>query len=349
MVAEAGVKTATRDGVKLAYLDAGSGDPALVFIHGWCCNQAMWRDQIPEFAPEQRVLALDLRGHGESDKPDQDYEITGFADDVRWLTGEIGLRQPLLIGHSMGGLITLTLIRRYPDLARAAMFVDSPIMPFPDEMRPLLDQTLEALKTPAYREIAANVVTNFMFREESPPQLRDEVAAARDAHGISEHNFRREPAGANPRALPLRESSDDGGDGGADQGALPGYGDGLDGRCPLRAHGEAGGVQRYPVAVSGEGEMTPPLGAALSPHSSRESLRTSGEACHSEPRQSRSQAPRPVARSLCIISIAERRISAIRAQNDIGSAKILRYSHLRWSGRQSLSSPSAVLSKRSSE
>jgi pimeloyl-ACP methyl ester carboxylesterase len=171
------LKTANRDGVTLRYLDTGSGEPALVFIHGWCCNQSMWHDQIEAFAPKQRIIAIDLRGHGESDKPDQDYDISGFADDVAWLIKKIGLDRPVLIGHSMGGVTALTLLREHPDIARAAVFVDAGIMPFPEEMRPLLDQTIEGLKSPAYREVSTNVVKNFLFRAESPPELRDEVAA----------------------------------------------------------------------------------------------------------------------------------------------------------------------------
>jgi pimeloyl-ACP methyl ester carboxylesterase len=171
-------KSATRDGVKLAYVDAGSGDPALVFIHGWCCSHIHWRDQIPEFSQRHRVIAVDLRGSGESDKPDQDYDIAGFADDVAWLVGEIGLERPILIGHSMGGVIILNLLRQDPNVARAAVLVDAGIMPVGEEMKPLLAQTIGAMKTPAYKDVATNVVKAFLFRPESPPDLRDEVAAS---------------------------------------------------------------------------------------------------------------------------------------------------------------------------
>src|SRR2546425_10061984 len=102
MVTSAELKSATRDGINLSYLDTGSGEPAVVFIHGWCCNQTMWGEQTKAFAPKHRVIAVDLRGMGESDKPDQDYDIEGLGEDMTWLPNEIGLQPPGLIGPSMG-------------------------------------------------------------------------------------------------------------------------------------------------------------------------------------------------------------------------------------------------------
>ena len=178
MVTGTELKSPDRNGVKLAYLDTGSGEPALVFIHGWCCNHAMWGEQTKAFAPEHRVVAVDLRGMGASDKPDQDYDIDGFCEDVAWLLNKIGLERPVLIGHSMGGVITLNLLRKHPDIARAAVFVDAGIMPFPDQFQPLVAQMIEGLKSPAYKDIATNFVKQFLFRPESPADLRDEVTAS---------------------------------------------------------------------------------------------------------------------------------------------------------------------------
>ena len=154
MVTSTELKSANRDGVNLAYLDTGSGEPALVFIHGWCCNQTMWGEQTKAFAPKHRVIAVDLRGMGESDKPDQDYDIDAFGEDMTWLLNEIGLQRPVLIGHSMGGVITLNLLRRHPDIARAAVFVDAGIMPFPDEFQPLIAQMTQTIRDRAAAEHA---------------------------------------------------------------------------------------------------------------------------------------------------------------------------------------------------
>ena len=103
MIGGEALRFATRNGVRLAYADTGAGDPPLLFLHGWCCDHTHWRGQVPEFARSNRVVTVDLRGHGASDKPDEDYTIAGFVDDLAWLITETELQRPVVIGHSMGG------------------------------------------------------------------------------------------------------------------------------------------------------------------------------------------------------------------------------------------------------
>lgn len=175
MVTDASVKTATRDGVKLAYLDVGSGEPALVFVHGWCSDHTFWPDQIPEFSQRHRVVAVDLRGLGESDKPAEDSSIDQFSDDVAWLCNEIGLQKPVIVGHSMGGLIALDIARKYPELPRALVFNDAVMMPVPEQRQPLVSTTLEGLRSPAYKDVASNFIRGFLFGPESPTALKDDI------------------------------------------------------------------------------------------------------------------------------------------------------------------------------
>ncbi|HSP54543.1 MAG TPA: alpha/beta hydrolase, partial [Dehalococcoidia bacterium] len=75
MTVDDALKLAVRDGVALAYLDIGVGAPPLLFIHGWCCDRTYWREQLLAFQDRHWTVAVDLRGHGASDKPDQDYGI----------------------------------------------------------------------------------------------------------------------------------------------------------------------------------------------------------------------------------------------------------------------------------
>ncbi len=182
MTVDNALQTAVRDGVGLAYANIGVGSPPLLFIHGWCCDRTHWREQVIEFQDRHWTVAVDLRGHGESDKPDQDYGIAGFVDDVAWLCREIGLEKPIVVGHSMGGVIGMNLARKHPDIARALVMVDSPVIPIPDALQPVLAGTLAAMQSAAYVETAKNFVSTFMFREDSDPAFKasiiDGMAAA---------------------------------------------------------------------------------------------------------------------------------------------------------------------------
>lgn len=106
-----------RDGVKLHYDEAGSG-PTMVFVHGWTCDRSHFAPQTAHFSSGRRCIAVDLRGHGESDKPEQPYTIDGFADDVAWMCGELGVSCSVFAGHSMGGAIVLALASPPPRAVR---------------------------------------------------------------------------------------------------------------------------------------------------------------------------------------------------------------------------------------
>jgi pimeloyl-ACP methyl ester carboxylesterase len=173
-------KSATRDGVTLRYIEAGTGDPALIFVHGWTCNRNFWPGQLDHFAKKHHVVAVDLRGHGESDKPDQDYTIDEFADDVAWLIGELKLEKPVVIGHSMGGSIAMNLARRYPDLTSAVVLVDSPIVPFPGPSS-MTDALLAGFQSPGYQQIAEVFARQSFFEPTTDPALLEEIVASMGA------------------------------------------------------------------------------------------------------------------------------------------------------------------------
>ncbi len=98
----------------LAYDDHGSGRP-LVLVHGYPHNRSLWAGQSQALADAARVLAVDLRGHGESDAPDGPYSMDLFADDCALLLDILGIHQPVVFGGlSMGGYVTLAFWRRYP-------------------------------------------------------------------------------------------------------------------------------------------------------------------------------------------------------------------------------------------
>ncbi len=166
-----------RDGVKLSYEEAGAGEPAIVFIHGWCCDRTYFAPQAAHFAATHRCISVDLRGHGLSDKPEEEYSIAGFADDVAWLCAQLGVEKPVVAGHSMGGLVALAMASMPSGAPSAIALLDSPLMP-PDAIRSLMTQMAEAFRGPAYKEAAQTLVANSMFIAESDPALKARIVAA---------------------------------------------------------------------------------------------------------------------------------------------------------------------------
>ncbi len=91
----------TSDGVQLHYLEAGSGKP-LVLIHGWSQCAEEFKHQIAELSASYRVIAIDQRGHGESEKPGFGYKIHRLSKDLRELLISLDLKDVAVLGHSMG-------------------------------------------------------------------------------------------------------------------------------------------------------------------------------------------------------------------------------------------------------
>jgi pimeloyl-ACP methyl ester carboxylesterase len=166
-----------RDGVRLAYDDTGAGNPPIVFVHGWTCRRSDFAAQVARFSPSHRCVAVDLRGHGDSDAPQQDYTIAGFADDVAWTCDRLGVRDAVLVGHSMGGAVVLQLAAARPDLARAVALLDPAIF-FPPEMRPLIEQLAEAFAGPDGMEAVRAFEMQQFFIESSAEELKRSIVGA---------------------------------------------------------------------------------------------------------------------------------------------------------------------------
>ena len=123
-VADTGVVPAA-DGVPIHYSVQGKGDPALVFIHCWSCDQRLWENQVPVFAKNHRVVTIDLPGHGASGKERKSWSVESYGDDVKRVVEKLGLKRVVLIGSSMGGPIALEATRGMPDRVAAIIPVDT--------------------------------------------------------------------------------------------------------------------------------------------------------------------------------------------------------------------------------
>jgi pimeloyl-ACP methyl ester carboxylesterase len=119
----------TSDGVRLHYLEAGSGKPILM-IPGWSQTAEQFRHQLEGLSDRYRVIALDMRGHGESDKPEHGYRISRLAKDVRDTIEALELDAVNILGHSMGCSVIWSYYDLFgPDrLARLLLIDQMPII-----------------------------------------------------------------------------------------------------------------------------------------------------------------------------------------------------------------------------
>jgi len=113
-------------GIRICYTDQGSGDPVMVFVHGLAGNMGIFSEPIRRFSKTHRMLALDLPGHGNSERRDDiPYGIPLFADTVKGLLDRLGIEKAVVAGVSMGGHTTCYFSWKYPDRCAGAVLIDA--------------------------------------------------------------------------------------------------------------------------------------------------------------------------------------------------------------------------------
>ena len=116
--------TASIGDLKLYYEECGDGAP-LLFIHGLGSSTRDWERQVPVFSGRYRVVTLDLRGHGRSDKPPGPYIISLFAQEVADLMKSLDLGPAHVVGLSLGGFVAAQLAVDHGELLRSVVIVNT--------------------------------------------------------------------------------------------------------------------------------------------------------------------------------------------------------------------------------
>ena len=158
------------DSAKIHYVNYGKGDEALVLVHGWTQNLDGWRDQATDFARRNRVISIDLPGHGQSDKPQTTYSMDYFARAVEAVMRDAKVKRAVLVGHSMGTPVARQFYRKYPEKTLAIVIVDGTLRPFGDKA--MMDRMIAGFRSPNYKETATQ-----MFAGMSGPNLPAEAQA----------------------------------------------------------------------------------------------------------------------------------------------------------------------------
>lgn len=176
------------NGLKLNCLDHGGEDrPPILFVHGGSAHAHWWDFVAPNLTDRFHALSIDLRGHGDSEWPeDWQYGTQHYVADLEAVIDSWGFGAPVLVGHSMGGHNGLVLATRHPEKLRAMVAIDSP----PDYS----DRAVEFLKAlgdkPARRYTSLEeAVENFRLLP------RETLASKETLEYIARHSFIRNEDG----------------------------------------------------------------------------------------------------------------------------------------------------------
>ena len=114
----------TVNGIRTHYVAAGKGEP-LLLLHGLGASLMAWGLNIEPLSQEFSVYAIDIPGHGDSEKPDLDYQMPTAVNFVRGFMDALGLERASIAGSSMGGMIALSTAVEYPELVNRLVLVDA--------------------------------------------------------------------------------------------------------------------------------------------------------------------------------------------------------------------------------
>ena len=107
------------------YVQWGEQGPPIIFVHGLTANAFCFQAFADDLARDHRILAYDLRGRGDSDKPESGYNIPTHAADLAELIDKLGLDRPVVAGHSLGAFIGLYFAAHYPEKLRKLILIDA--------------------------------------------------------------------------------------------------------------------------------------------------------------------------------------------------------------------------------
>ena len=160
-------------GTKVHYQEVGRGKQALIFVHGWTCNSDFWKASIKAFS-SRHVIALDLPGHGKSDKPQTAYTMEYFAKSIEAVMKSAKVDKAVLVGHSMGTPVIRQFYRLYPNKTLGLVVVDGALRPMAPKAQ--MERFFAPLKAD-YKTHAARFIDG-MLQPITDYKLKQEIRAS---------------------------------------------------------------------------------------------------------------------------------------------------------------------------
>ncbi|MBL0014559.1 MAG: alpha/beta hydrolase [Flavobacterium sp.] len=156
----------------VTYADNGKG-AAVVLLHGFLENQSMWNDFIPELSKRNRVITIDLLGHGATECLGYVHSMEDQADMVHHVLMDLNIRKAILIGHSMGGYVALAFAELFPEYMKGLVLMNSTARADSAERKANRDRAIKAVKKD-YTAFVRLSIAN-LFSEDNRNNMTDEI------------------------------------------------------------------------------------------------------------------------------------------------------------------------------
>lgn len=156
----------------IAYSDTGKGT-AIVLLHGFLENQRMWDNYIPAFSKKNRIITIDLLGHGETECLGYVHSMEDNADAVHAVLTELRIRKAIFVGHSMGGYVALAFAELYPDFVKGLALLNSTARADSEERKQNRDRAIKAVKHSFTNFISLSIAN--LFSENNRERLSQQI------------------------------------------------------------------------------------------------------------------------------------------------------------------------------
>ena len=171
-------KTITYKGKQIHYQDEGQGDRVLVLLHGFMNSLEIWATYVYSYMRDMRVIAIDLPGHGKTDTFSEVHTMEFMAETVKAVLDAADIEQCVMIGHSMGGYVTLAFAEKYPYFLRGFGLIHSQAMADTDEV---IKRRMESIETAKLNRPAFILdFVSSLFEENKRKSLHSEIKEVGD-------------------------------------------------------------------------------------------------------------------------------------------------------------------------
>lgn len=170
----------TINNLTVSYSDHGPDDaPVIIFIHGFPLNKSMWDIQVEALKENYRVLAYDIRGHGNSDPGIDEFFIELFVNDLLRFMEKLGIEKSILCGLSLGGYIALNAVLKYPDRFDGLILNDTQCIADTSEIKENRCLAIISIMKNGVEQYADEIIEN-LFARESFAKNKNEIIAVKE-------------------------------------------------------------------------------------------------------------------------------------------------------------------------